>query len=920
MGVGTTFGALDEFGGPVLFVYDAALLPSPELSFSDVVAGGRKAIMGEWQRHTDASGPIIQRQQSKWGVTYLTSANSTSQAQYPNLYINHDGAGDTGYWQQPLIEDTTSQSYAEAQNALDRFVEVKAFPRDTFEFDTEERVLPGETIGLGYSLEGIADDTVMRVAKVRLNIQAPDTILSHLTVNTRRLGLFDDGSESVYAPPIEGDNIPPLPPDDFTLTSNVCTGDTGYAELTFDITPSPSPDASGYQISGRVNNLPYFQDVEDDLTPTLTLQSGVPYSLQAKAYDNRRNFSPGVPVPPLVGTTAVYIPDAPDNLALDATFGVAGYDYGGVETGKAIGRFTFDSPAIAPDHFQCWVYRGDVHVDTIDNIPVEDACYFLTHQLEVGDEYTYNLYSIGPRGQRSATHEDLDPGPVPALELDPPTITYVSQGHEPTGYYINVSVNHSSLTHIWDGWVKAHSTGRSGTDHLVRLIGGVPIGIGTPGGVLLPRTAKIPGLALGTTYELSAQVMDSRGVWSDFCTPISHTVTGSGIHQPPSPWSDATDEDPFVGWNPISPAVDADFAIARGAGNTFEGQASLSVTLGSGTKAIISPLFNTYPLEKLSLQVSVQRSGSGGTLTGNAYIRYYEEDGTTQVGSDVLFYTTALTTSFVTSPRAVETTPAGAYTYAFILSTTVTGTPLGALVGYWSYPKADRQADKTQIEDGAVDFDILDTGVANAIPGGNTGNGLKVQTQDVVVSVSRTGIILVPNGSLKDDTGGAVELDFDTPSIVPLSASATFSNSTAENTLYSDDLLANRLQYAPQTYNLRAFGRMSNGLSGHTTTIKVKVGNSGGTPVTVFSQSIPTITGANAPWMLDFTMTLRTSGASGTAWAYLVSRFNSTDRTDLTSTSTFAVNTTNPVGIIITEQFSALSASDTITIDQAVIS
>jgi hypothetical protein len=363
--------------------------------------------------------------------------------------------------------------------------------------------------------------------------------------------------------------------------------------------------------------------------------------------------------------------------------------------------------------------------------------------------------------------------------------------------------------------------------------------------------------------------------------------------------------------------VDADFAIARGAGNTFEGQASLSVTLGSGTKAIISPLFNTYPLEKLSLQVSVQRSGSGGTLTGNAYIRYYEEDGTTQVGSDVLFYTTALTTSFVTSPRAVETTPAGAYTYAFILSTTVTGTPLGALIGYWSYPKADRQADKTQIEDGAVDFDILDTGVVNAIPGGNTGNGLKVQTQDAAVSVSHTGTLIVPIGSLKDDTGGAVELDFDLPSVTPISASATFSNSTAENQLYSGQLLANRLQYAPQTYDMRAFGRMSNGLSGHTTTIKVKVGNPGGTPVTVFTQSIPTVTGANAPWMLDFTMTLRTSGASGTAWGYLVSRFNSTDRTDLASTSTFAVDTTNRVDIIITAQFSALSASDTISLDQA---
>jgi hypothetical protein len=253
--------------------------------------------------------------------------------------------------------------------------------------------------------------------------------------------------------------------------------------------------------------------------------------------------------------------------------------------------------------------------------------------------------------------------------------------------------------------------------------------------------------------------MDNRGQWSDFCTPISHTITGSGIHQPPSPWSDATDEDPFVGWNPISPAVDANFSIERGAGLTFEGQASLRVELGSGTKAIISPLFNTTPLEKLSLQVSVQRGGTGATLTANAYIRYFEEDGTTQVGSDVLFYTTSLTTSFVTSPRVVETTPAGAYTYAFILSTTVTGTPVGALIGYWSYPKADRQVDETQIEDDSVSDVKVKSGldatklthgtfdtslIADGdIPPGKLGSGA------VLPGDTNNGVPLLENGSLE---------------------------------------------------------------------------------------------------------------------------------------------------------------------------
>lgn len=305
MGVGAGFGSTESFGTPVLYVYNGAALPAIGVSFSDVVAGGRKGIFGTFRRVTDAT-TTIQRRQVFLGDdhTVVTSLNSASQVLYPWPYINHGGAANTGYIMDEVGEDNDSATFAQAQVALDRRNAAESVPVDSFEFETEERVQPGDMIGLGWALEGIADDTPYRVVKVQTVVEAPEVIVSKLTVNSRRLGLFDDG-QAVFAPPVEGDPVPPLPPAAFTLTSNVYDSSTGRSVMVFAITASPSPDAIGYKIVGFVGHENADIDVGTNMAPELEFRSGLSYSFQGVAYDRTGNQSAPEPASPLTGVTAV---------------------------------------------------------------------------------------------------------------------------------------------------------------------------------------------------------------------------------------------------------------------------------------------------------------------------------------------------------------------------------------------------------------------------------------------------------------------------------------------------------------------------------------------------------------------------------------------------------------------------------------
>lgn len=207
LGTDTDFGALAVFGNPVLWIYDGATLPAPVVAFSDTPTGGQKPLYGIYKRSDDSS-VMVQRQQSLWNKAIIsTSEDSASQSTYPNPYIVHDSGTLTGYWMDEVTEDSQSVTSAEAQAALDRVIAAKANPKETFEWDTEERILPGEVVELTWALDGISAQTY-RVAKVKMTIEPPEVIRSHLTVNNRRLLLFDNGMEEVSGLPIELNAVP----------------------------------------------------------------------------------------------------------------------------------------------------------------------------------------------------------------------------------------------------------------------------------------------------------------------------------------------------------------------------------------------------------------------------------------------------------------------------------------------------------------------------------------------------------------------------------------------------------------------------------------------------------------------------------------------------------------------------------------
>lgn len=150
LGNDTTFGGALSFGGPVLWVFDYALSPPAAFSFSDAPTGSQKYIYGQFKRTTNATGAkAIQRRQGRWGTTVYTSSNDTSQGLYPNPYQNHgkNPGGNSGYWGAAPIQIQATSS-AEAQAVVDSSVASTAFPTDTYEWETEERVQPYDPIEL----------------------------------------------------------------------------------------------------------------------------------------------------------------------------------------------------------------------------------------------------------------------------------------------------------------------------------------------------------------------------------------------------------------------------------------------------------------------------------------------------------------------------------------------------------------------------------------------------------------------------------------------------------------------------------------------------------------------------------------------------------------------------------------------------
>jgi hypothetical protein len=139
-------------------------------------------------------------------------------------------------------------------------------------------------------------------------------------------------------------------------------------------------------------------------------------------------------------------------------------------------------------------------------------------------------------------------------------------------------------------------------------------------------------------------------------------------------------------------------------------------------------------------------------------------------------------------------------------------------------------------------------------------------------------------------------------------ADVTVANTTTETTLFTGTIAANAM-VPGKVFRARIYGQMSS-LVTDTVTLRFKVG--GATFLTIVSNPVAL---SGAEWSAEFVMTCRTTGATGTVISQAIAIINSLIQ-DTTDSGTHVVDTTAAENITVTAQWSAASASDTITIQQ----
>lgn len=645
MGVDTTFGVGDAFGNPLLYIYDGALTPSLVFSLSDTApAGGRKGVFGTFKRATDAKA-ISQRRQARWSNLYYTAQDSVSQSTYPNPYINHGGAADTGYWMNEVIVDTQSVSAAEAQANIDRTVRAEANPVDSFEgIETEERVLPGEYVGLGWTLESIAEDTPYLVAKVTTRIEPSEVLVSTLTLNARRIGLFPNGTQ-IFARPVEGDLIPPLPPASASVTSNTFNWDVEAAELVLLIGASPSPDASGYVVVGTLTSptgdiIPYEHDVGLNLTPSLYVPIAHAYSLRVHAYDNAANRSDPFPAagdPALTGTTASPSVSAPTALQVDATRGTAGYVYRSGTQAQVYIALT--PPATLPDYY---VFRmgadGASPALWTPHIVHRDTTSFLVPDvLATGSTYDGDIVAV--RGSIRSSVANMSAFTVPAYTGPPaPVLVSVATGVAPkSGGYARVRL--TSAVTVGGGYAYAQRTTGDLTDQPI-------ISVAIPPNFVSPYFAIFNNLTVNATYSFSAIVFDELGVPN----PVASNIISATIQYVPDPDVEDSsfdvsfpDDDGLRGYD-NSEGDPADIEWSQSV--TYDGRTSLVITdANSSHTAVLGPPYAAKGSETIAIKQAQRRSTGTGSAP-NARMEIWEFDDA-DTKTETTLYDVLSTTSFV---------------------------------------------------------------------------------------------------------------------------------------------------------------------------------------------------------------------------------------------------------------------------------
>ncbi len=206
---------------------------------------------------------------------------------------------------------------------------------------------------------------------------------------------------------------------------------------------------------------------------------------------------------------------------------------------------------------------------------------------------------------------------------------------------------------------------------------------------------------------------------------------------------------------------------------------------------------------------------------------------------------------------------------------------------------------------------------------GQTSPTASLHVQAGTATAGTSPVKLTAGTNLTTPEAGAVEYDGHKLYFTPVGArravnladgvitsTTSVANTTTETTAYTDTLPASELTVG-RVLRVTLLGRYSTANGTDTFTLRLKLGST--TLISIVS-SASSVT--NVPLKAVLTATVRSTGSSGTVFAFGEAMFNHTDKS-VTNTATTTVNTTTAENITATVQWTAANASDSVSIDQA---
>lgn len=395
-----------SFGPPILDVWDRAIPRTPVKKFSDLPDGTHFAIVQdpEFSRVIEAALLVNYRESTAPSGRVYTYTDTASLASYKNPYSGRHGKA----WMAKPVQDSQSQSAAEADAKLKRLVQKTSQPRETVPFATWEPVYPGDPIALTWALEDLAE-AAYDVASVSISFKIWNKPLYVVEAGSVLLEAGDTGDNDILAAPHSGSGAAPNPPAAVAVSSNTFAESIGRSQIGITVSPSPSADTDHYiahiewpgasrtyNMGKDSNNNPILVWLFDDLPPSTVV------GIQAKTVDVNGNESDyTVPISPTTASPPSLA--APTGIALNTAANWGGYRWDNTGVVAAISW----TPNASADHYDWRVVdtstgREVAFYTTIGNTAGTEAGFMSRGSAAGFDFYVRSVSHYGYSGAWAA--------------------------------------------------------------------------------------------------------------------------------------------------------------------------------------------------------------------------------------------------------------------------------------------------------------------------------------------------------------------------------------------------------------------------------------------------------------------------------------------------------------------------------------